>query len=151
MNLYLIPNVGDFSRLADQAARAKVPLLTPSTIRELILTSSGENTAIASVRAEDLLVLNRYAPTLMDEMPTIVMSVPGLVYSGEWMALASAFPSIDWVELERKISKSGHMATSPEDLPGRSTTPVDERPRLYQTRVTPSEFSDTDGAEDFSL
>lgn len=151
MNLYLIPNVGDFSRLADQAARAKVPLLTPSTIRELILTSAGENTAIASVKAEDLLVLNKYAPTLMDEMPTIVMSVPGLIYSGEWMALASAFPSVDWMELERKISKSGHMATTPEDLPGRSTTRADERPRLYQTRPAPEEPSDVDDAEDLSL
>lgn len=48
------------------------------------------------------------------------MGVPGLIYTGEWGAMASAFPMIDFSELESKLRKTGHTAHSLEDVSTRS-------------------------------
>nr|QYF49821.1 MAG: hypothetical protein 1 [Yunnan farmland cysto-like virus] len=131
MSIYIIPSDGDFQQLTEVTTRAEVPLLTPQTLREFILATNGLSIAVVTMSAENMLVLSRHAATLVDEIPTVVMSVPGAAYTGEWMMLASYFPPMDWIELERKLKKSGHMATTPGSLEKRTRQPL--APTVGQT------------------
>nr|QYF49734.1 MAG: hypothetical protein [Jiangsu sediment cysto-like virus 6] len=141
MSTYIVPNDGDFDILAATTKKAGVPLITPSSLREMILETDGVPLAIVGLGAEPLLILNRHAATLLSEVPTVVTSVPGLIYSGEWFTLASAFPAVDWTELERKLAKSGHTAFTTRDLQKRSVGSV------ANERLEDDDLADaTDGA-----
>lgn len=124
MSVYLVPNEGDFSAIEEVAKKAGVTLITPRNVRDFILESSDQTLVIAAVGPEILLVLNRHARQLVDELPSALIGVPNLLYSGEWFTLASTFVSIDWSEMEAKLSKSGHTAFNPEDHEARSVGAV---------------------------
>nr|QYF49689.1 MAG: hypothetical protein [Guangxi cysto-like virus 2] len=116
MSIYIVPHVGDFDKISEISKRARVEVATVNTVREFILATHGKPIMIAAVSSRDLMILARYASTLLDEMPTVVISAPGLIYEGGWSTHATAFPPIDWTELEGKLSKSGTLATNPDDL-----------------------------------
>lgn len=116
MSVYLLPSSGEFSEIVELAKKAQVEVVTPGSLRDFILSTEGKPLVIATLRDQDIQVLNRHSTTLVNELPTIVMGAPGPIYTGEWVTLASAFPAIDYSELKAKLSKSGHLATSPEDL-----------------------------------
>jgi hypothetical protein len=116
MSIYIVPSNGDFSEIQEIASRAGVELFTPQTIREFILQTHDIPFAIVAMGPDDMLALSRHAATLVPEMPSVVASVPGLIYEGSWVSQATAFPSIDWSEMAKKMEKSGHLATTPEDL-----------------------------------
>lgn len=116
MTVYLLPPVVETTDILAICKRSNVPFENFATIRELLLKPLNIPVVIGTIRPQDLLVLNRYAPTLVEELPTVVISAPGAVYNGDWMALASALPAMDWRELETKLSKSGHTAYEGESL-----------------------------------
>lgn len=83
------------------------------------METEGSPVVFASMQVKDLLVLNRHASTLVVELPSVVMSVPGLAYDGEWVSVAAALPSVDWKEIEKKVAKSGFLANTPDQLESR--------------------------------
>jgi len=157
MSVYIVPDAGDFSEITEVSKKAGVEIISAQTIRQLIMETASKPIVISSIRGQDLLVLNRHAPTLIDELPTVVMSVPGIVYTGEWVSLASSFPAIDWTELASKLSKSGHLANTPEDLTKRTgargevsydefearSRSIPDRPKSVGSNKPPS-FGDVD-------
>lgn len=116
MSVYLIPPVTDPAEILDITKKAGVPFEVFNSLRELILKSHQVPIIIGSILPKDLLVLNRYSQTLLEELPTAVMSAPGAIYTGEWVSLASALPPMDWKEIQQKLAKSGHLANTPEAL-----------------------------------
>jgi hypothetical protein len=68
------------------------------------------------VDATVLHVINRNAKQLITEMPSVVMAVPGMIYSAEWNIAASFYPIMDFTELESKIAKSGTIAHDVDQL-----------------------------------
>lgn len=119
MTIYLLPPASDPVDIIDLTKKAGVPFEQFSSLREMILKSEGVPIVLGTIRPQDLLVLNRYARTLVDELPSIVMSAPGVVYTGDWVSLASAMPALDWKEIQQKLQKSGHLAGTPEQLESR--------------------------------
>jgi hypothetical protein len=115
-SLYLVPGDGNFSELTAQLERAGMSLVTPKTLRELIVSSSSETSIVAAIRPESMLILNRHASELLEELPEVVIGVLGLIYASEWYSLASTFPPVDWSELVKKTSKSGHTARNLDDV-----------------------------------
>lgn len=116
MSTYILPLVGEFDKISDLATRARVPVTTVSTIREYILATQDGTMHIVAVSSRDLMIMARHAQTLLTEMPTVVISAPGLIYEGSWLTHATAFPAVDWTELEAKMLKSGTLSHTPEQL-----------------------------------
>lgn len=120
MSVYLLPLVTDPSEICEILQRAGLELHQFATVRDFILkTAESSTVSVGTMRPQDLLVLNRHATTLVIELPSIVMSAPGVVYTGDWVSTASALPAVDWRELKDKLSKSGHTAYTPETLEAR--------------------------------
>lgn len=137
--IYLVPSEGDFSDLSDILKRAQIPLITPASIRQMILETAGSPISIVAASNEQLLVLNRHATQLLEEVPSVVVGVPGLVYAGDWYTLASTFPPLDWSELEKKASKSGHTAHDLSAVEQRSVGSIlSERPEESEPESDPT-------------
>lgn len=132
MSIYLFPLGSDLGDITEITKKAGVSFESFATVRELILKSQGHPISLGMIGPQELLVINRHATTLLDEMPSVVMSAPGVLYTPDWMSLASAFPAVDWKEIQGKLSKSGHLATTPEQLEkrnlGANTRPDDVPP-----------------------
>lgn len=120
MTIYIIPEGVDNKDLSDTLARFGAPLLRPARLRDFILETQGAALTVSTLSVADLMVLNRHAATLLDEVPTVVLSIPGALYTSEWMSVASALPAIDWIELGKKLQKSGHTANNVEQLGARA-------------------------------
>lgn len=116
MTVYLLPPAIEPDEITALCKKAGVPFEQFSTLREFVLRSADAPVVIATMRAQDLLILNRYADSLVTELPSVVMSAPGVAYTGDWVSLASALPALDWKEVVDKISKTGHTAYTPENL-----------------------------------
>lgn len=135
MTVYVIPNQGDFDTLLSMIKKASVPLITPGTVREFIIESTVAPVVVAAVSPEQLLVLTRHAQTLLDEVPFALISVPGPVYTGDWVTMASTFPPLDYTELERKLAKSGHVSMDTKSLSSRPTGGYSETLRDFRAPV----------------
>lgn len=116
MSLYLLPPVFNDSEIQALTKRAGVAFANFASVRDIILADNGAPYVIGSVSAQDLLVLTRHASTLMSEVPSVVVAAPGFSYTGDWVSLASALPSLDWTELVQKLSRSGHTAVKKESF-----------------------------------
>lgn len=123
MSIYLLPPGNDLVEITEVTKKAGVLFEQFGSLREMILAAQGNPICVGTLTPQDLLVLNRYARTLVEELPTVVMSAPGVIYTADWMSLASAFPAVDWKEILGKLSKSGHLATQPEQLEKRQLGP----------------------------
>lgn len=123
MSIYLLPPGNDLNEITEVTKKAGVLFDQFGSLREMILAAQGNPICVGTLGSQDLLVLNRYARTLVEELPTVVMSAPGVIYTADWMSLASAFPAADWKEILGKLSKSGHLATNPEQLAKRQLGP----------------------------
>lgn len=118
-NVFLFPNIGEPDELLRVAQPAGLTVHTPSTVRDYILQTHGENVAVVMIAPAELLVLQRQANTLVDILPTVVMSCPGLLYTHEWSGVAATFPAMDFMEFRDKFRKSGSTAFNPEDMTAR--------------------------------
>lgn len=117
MSVYLLPPVIDPTEIIEVTKKAGIAFEQFESIRDLILkTQVDAPVVIGTLRSQDLLVLNRYASSLVKELPSVIMSAPGVVYTGDWVTLASALPALDWKEVKDKLSKSGHTAYTPDAL-----------------------------------
>jgi hypothetical protein len=113
---YFVPTTGSLDELAEITQKSGLHLSTPVTVRDLILEAHEYSHAVFAVSTEILLILNRNASQLLAEMPSVVLSVPGLVYSSDWNIAATAYHVVDFTELRDKLSKSGVVSHSVEDL-----------------------------------
>lgn len=134
MSIYIIPASGNPADLLEAATRARVPVLQVKTVREYILGTHEVPMAIGVVPTEVLLVLNRHASTLLLELPSAVFAVPGLIYDSGWNTYATAYPAVDASELMAKLSKSGRLANTPDELERQNEGSVPPGPRATLTR-----------------
>lgn len=134
MSIYIIPAAGNPSDLLDAATRARVPVIQVKTVRDYILGTHEVPMAIVVVPTEVLLVLNRHASTLLSELPSAVFAVPGLIYDAGWNTYATAYPAVDASELMAKLSKSGRLANTPDELERQNEGSVPPGPRATLTR-----------------
>ena len=122
MALYIVAESGDLSSLIEVLKRSQVEFLFGERIGKVLKAYDQQPVFVATVSEADMLLLNRYPDALLDELPTSLMSVPNMVYSGDWVTLASALPAMDWMEMESKLAKSGATAQTVEQLGERSKT-----------------------------
>lgn len=125
-NVYLLPSTGDVDEIAQVLLRAGITPIAPETVRELIIGTHNENVSVVFVRPSELIVLQRYANTLVDVIPTVVMAAPGLLYTHEWSGIAATFPAMDWLEFKDKFRKSGATAFTPGVMSKRHEGKVDD-------------------------
>lgn len=116
MSIYLLPPAISDKDIVEVTKKAGVPFEVFSSLRELIFAEDKGPIVIGTISAQDLLVLNRHASTLVTELPTVIMAAPGVAYTSDWISLASALPPMDWREMQTKLAKSGHLAVQPEQL-----------------------------------
>nr|QYF49783.1 MAG: hypothetical protein 1 [Jiangsu sediment cysto-like virus 9] len=117
MQLFLIPSNGDIEDLKKTTDRVGVRIVTPRTLRELIVEStSGDSVLVAAVTERQLSMMSRFPAELFDELPAVLLSAPGLFYDGAWMQMATAFPAEDYLQFARKAEKSGHVSFTVEDM-----------------------------------
>lgn len=117
MTLYVIPRINDRgAELITLAARSGVQILEPHHLFEMYPEAVGGSMAIASLSDEQLTLLHRYMGELLPEVPTVVLSAPGVVYSSQWMMVASPLPSVDYMEISGKMAKTGLLAHSPTQV-----------------------------------
>jgi hypothetical protein len=125
MATYLVPTDGKLDDIIDLATKAGMHIATPTTIREFIIENNENPHGIYAVTTEQLMLLGRHASQLMNEMPSVVFSVPGLVYGADWMTAAGMYHPADWIELTDKLSKTGLIAHTLEDAEKRDRGPLE--------------------------
>jgi len=116
MPIYLTPDLGDHKELSDLTSKSGLYFSHPETVRQLLIEINDHAHAVFAVKPDILLILTRHAAHLLDEVPSVILSIPGLVYSAEWSIAATAFHGLDYVELRDKLAKSGVLAHSVVDL-----------------------------------
>jgi hypothetical protein len=114
--LRIIPRDGDIKTISQLAGRAGLKLESPTTIRELILLIQEESNLIVMLDSITLMILTRSTDQFLLDAPHVIMGVPGLVYTGEWSSIAARLPTIDFLQLEEELKKSGHTLHSKESL-----------------------------------
>lgn len=114
MTIYVVPANGHAKEISDAAARASIPFFQASTVREYILGCDGKTIAVVAVPEEVMLVLARHANQIFTELPSVVTSVPGLMYDQSWMAMGTIFPPTHWKTFEEQMKRSGVLSTSPD-------------------------------------
>lgn len=121
--MYLIPRTGDLDSLIEMVKRARGVFISPVTIRDLILeeSSSKSNVVVVAISAEQLSILTRYPAELLDDVPFAVHAIPGAVYDANWSNAATALPPLDYLELEKMLSKSGHTSFTVDQLEKKHT------------------------------
>lgn len=117
MTIYVLPPSSSLEAVNEVLLKAGIKLASFAHLREYIVAEAAAGPiTVATLTSQSLLILNRFASELVVDLPTIIMSAPGAVYTGEWVSLGSAFPSIDWLEFSRKTARSGHLALTPDTL-----------------------------------
>lgn len=148
MSVYIVPNQGDFEALQSIIKRAGIPFASASTVREFIIHTHAVEHIVCAVDELELRLQNKFARSLMGDAPTAVMSVPGLVYTSEWVANVINYPQMDWLELERKLSKSGTTAYNAADIESRGTGSQMSKTLNNRTTMLRSLSSEVDQAAD---
>lgn len=141
MSVYLIPDQGDFEIIVDALKRVGATIVVPDSLRSFILATNEKPLCVSTLSIHDLRVLQRHASTLVDEVPSTLLNVPGLIYSYEWQTVcAGVFPAIDWPEFEKKVATSGTLAVTPGDMEKRDRGVMDAH-SLNRGIVTSSQRS----------
>lgn len=118
-NVYILPSAGDTDEVVAILTKAGVTPHFPETIREFVLGTHNENLSVVFMKPSELIILQRNANTLIEVMPTVVMAVPGMLYTHEWSGIAATFPQMDWLEFKTKFRKSGSTAFDPASMTSR--------------------------------
>nr|QYF49674.1 MAG: hypothetical protein 1 [Zhejiang cysto-like virus] len=117
MVMYLIPDDGDFTEINTVASRVKMGVVSATKVRDVVAATLNEVSAIVVCPPEVLAILTRHAAQLFeDTVPTVLTSVPGLIYSGGWMANATVFPPMHFKDFEETYKRSGAMGLVPSDV-----------------------------------
>lgn len=116
MSTYIVPNTGDYAQLTELTSRVRLPFVIAENARDFIALEAQHDHSIIGVSASTMLTLTRNASELLSEVPSVLVSVPGAVYTADWMMLASSMVTMDWLEFEKKLSKSGHTVTNVEQM-----------------------------------
>lgn len=119
MTIYIIPANGDASSVTEATSRATIAYFHAATVREFILGVEGLPIAVVSVPEEVLLVLTRHASQFFVELPSVLTSVPGIMYDQGWMTMGTVLPPTHWKTFEEQTKRSGVLATTPEKAESR--------------------------------
>lgn len=119
MTVYILPANGDASTITEATSRATISYFHAETVREFILGVEGLPIVVVSVPEEVLLVLTRHASQLFVELPSVLTSVPGIMYDQSWMTMGTVFPPTHWRTFEEQTKRSGVLSTTPEQAESR--------------------------------
>lgn len=118
--LYLVPETGSLEEVIASTTRAQIPFHNPKTIRDLILVTHAEPLCVAAVSEEIMLLLSRFASSVFpDELPLVLMSVPGVLYQPGWASMATAFPPAHFRDFTEATKRSGVLSPTAEILESR--------------------------------
>jgi hypothetical protein len=127
MPIYFVPTTGEHEKVIELGSKAGIHVSFPTTVRDFIIESSEHSHAIFGMTTESLMTLTRHAKQLLVEMPSVVMSVPGIVYTADWNIAATSFHPLDWTEIESKLSKTGLVAHEIDDLEKRDQGTMEQK------------------------
>lgn len=117
---YLIPDTGDLSEIIEHTSRAGIPFHNPQTVRDLILATQGDPISVSAVPAALMGILTRHTASVFpDELPVVIMSVPGVLYQHDWASMGTTFPPAHYQTWAESTKRSGHMATTAEAVESR--------------------------------
>jgi hypothetical protein len=116
MPIYFVPTIGEYEKVIELGSKAGIHVSFPTTVRDFIIESFEHSHAIFGMTTESFMTLTRHAKQLLVEMPSVVMSVLGIVYMADWNIAAILFHPLDWMEIESKFSKIGFVAYEIDDL-----------------------------------
>lgn len=117
--IYLVPSNGDAATVTESTTRAGIPFFHAANVREYILGVEGKPLAVVAVDEETMLVLTRHATQLFIELPSVITSVPGLMYDQSWMAMGTVFPPTHWKTFEEQTKRSGVLSVTPAQAESR--------------------------------
>lgn len=119
---YLVPAAGDFDPLLEVLKPAQVEFITPKTVREYMIGVHGKTTVVAAVDEVILAFLSAHATQLLEEYPSRIISVPGLIENADnaWSRNGAVFPPVDWMTFSKNMAKSGTVAHTAEDAEKRA-------------------------------
>lgn len=126
MPIYLTPVAGEQDEIISLSSKAGIHYANPVTVRDFIIEANEHSHVIFGVTTEILMTLTRHANQLLSEMPSVVLAVPGLIYQADWNIAATAFHTLDYTEIQSKLSKSGLVAHVTEDLEKRNIGTMEE-------------------------
>jgi len=148
LNIYITAVLAPSSReLPEAASRMKIPFIADKKIFSLFANHNDQNTKIWSVTDDQARILVRYVSEFFEVVPTIVTAVPGAQATSTWNTIVASWPTIDFIELQRKLVKSGSVANDVEsadkmvDHTGSPTMPVDVKVRAV---TFPDDNTDSD-------
>lgn len=112
--MYIIPQGPINSAAQAMIARSRVQFFAPERLHDLYADRPAES-AIVQVSTDQASLLSRYPAELAPSALSIVTNVPGLIYTSDWMMQNASLPRVDWIEMEGRLAKAGHVAFSAED------------------------------------
>lgn len=118
--IYLVPSNGDASFLTESTSRASIPFFQADKARDFILGTEGVPLGVVAVDEETMLVLTRHAAQLFNELPSVITSVPGLMYDQAWMAMGTVLPPTHWKTFEEQTKRSGVLSVTPAQAQSRA-------------------------------
>lgn len=125
--LHIIPSFAvDKPEVLNLLNRAGVTFVDVDKLYKLWPHVSTGAIVVAAIPASQLGILQRYMSTLLPEIPSVVIGVPGAHYSAEWNILAATLPPEDWSVLEGKLAKSGLLASTAAQAEERGRSHVTE-------------------------
>lgn len=117
MPLYVMPKIETRGvEILTLAGKAGIVVLEPARLFEMYPEAVSGSMVFVTLDDAQMALLHRNMAQLLPEVPTAVMSAPGVVYTAQWMMLASPLPVVDYLEISGKIAKSGLLAHKPEDV-----------------------------------
>ena len=118
MNLYLVPKIPQDSReVLEIISRSGVTFVQAEKLRDVFkaIYSQDSSVVIVSLSHLDMTLLSRHIETLLEEIPSVITSIPGVEYPHDWMQASTSLFGVDWMEMEGKLAKSGLLAHSTKD------------------------------------
>lgn len=118
MNLYLVPKIPQDSReVLEVIARSGVTFVQADKLMDVFkaIYSQDASVVIVSLSHLDMTLLSRHIETLLEDIPSIITSIPGVEYPHDWMQASTSLFGVDWMEMEGKLAKSGLLAHSTKD------------------------------------
>jgi hypothetical protein len=117
MKLYLLPSLPssvDEENFKTLTSTARVPVFQITKLYKLFNADhSAYSSIICVVDSSTLGVMARNADTLFEALPTVLRSVPGVVYPSDWLMLTSYFENVDWIDFEKLLLKSAQRTDTP--------------------------------------